>query len=113
MFATTPPTVSCDARSVADSNTRKVALSALRCARQIAVALEPRFGEAQYQLGLALVRAGRQKEGQERVKQGREMTAASQKDQNILLDMSEGNASLAQGNIDDAISKFRRVLAEG
>ncbi len=73
---------------------------------------EPEFGEAQYQLGLALSRSGRAGEAATRLKQGREMIAASQRDQTILLDMSEGKAALEKGELDQAVVKFRQVLKE-
>ncbi len=77
-----------------------------------AVQMEPRFGEAHYQLGLALSRTGRTEDGTAEVQKGRELIAASQRDQIALLDMDEGKAALEKGEIDNAVVKFRQVLKE-
>jgi tetratricopeptide (TPR) repeat protein len=79
-------------------------------ALQTAVKLEPEGGEANYQLGLALVRAGRKEEGAAQLKKGRELVAAGDRAQNALLDVADGRAALARGDLDEAVSKFRRAL---
>lgn len=77
-----------------------------------AVKAEPQFGEAQYQLGLALARIGRGEEGAELVRKGRALVAASQSQQLAALDLSEGKAALARGEYDHSAGVFRRVLRE-
>jgi tetratricopeptide (TPR) repeat protein len=79
-------------------------------ALQSAVRLEPESGEANYQLGLALVRAGRKEEGAAQLKKGRELVAASDRAQNALLDIADGQAALERGELEEAESKFRRAL---
>lgn len=76
-----------------------------------AMEAEPRFGEAQYQLGLALTRAGRGSEAEQYLKSGRELVAATQREQTTLLDVQEGQAALDRGEIDQAIVKFRQAIA--
>lgn len=79
-------------------------------ALQNAVKLEPEGGEANYQLGLALVRAGRKEEGAAQLKRGRELVAAGDRAQNALLDVADGRAALDRGDLDEAVSKFRRAI---
>ena len=78
-------------------------------ALQNAVKLEPERGEASYQLGLALVRAGRREEGAAQLKKGRELVAANDRAQNALLDIADGRAALDRGDLEEAVSKFRRA----
>jgi tetratricopeptide (TPR) repeat protein len=81
-------------------------------ALQNAVKLEPNgpaSGEANYQLGLALVRAGRREEGAAQIKKGRELVAAGDRAQNAMLDVADGRAALERGDLDEAASKFRRA----
>jgi tetratricopeptide (TPR) repeat protein len=78
-------------------------------ALQNAVKLEPEGGEANYQLGLALVRAGRKEDGAAQLKRGRELVAAGDRAQNALLDVADGRAALARGDLEEAVSKFRRA----
>jgi len=78
-------------------------------ALQNAVKLEPESGEANYQLGLALVRAGRKEEGAAQLKRGRELVAAGDRAQNALLDIADGRAALDRGDLEEAVSKFRRA----
>jgi tetratricopeptide (TPR) repeat protein len=78
---------------------------------QTAVAQEPEFGEARYQLGLALSRAGRKEEGAAEVKKGRELIAASEGRQAAALDISEAQTALDQGDFDQAIAKAQKVIA--
>jgi tetratricopeptide (TPR) repeat protein len=78
-------------------------------ALQNAVKLEPEGGEANYQLGLALVRAGRKDEGAAQLKRGRELVAAGDRAQNALLDVADGRAALDRGDLEEAVSKFRRA----
>jgi tetratricopeptide (TPR) repeat protein len=79
-------------------------------ALQNAVKLEPEGGEANYQLGLALVRAGRKEEGAAQIKRGRDLVAAGDRTQNALLDIADGRAALDRGDLEEAVSKFRRAL---
>ena len=79
-------------------------------ALQNAVKLEPEGGEANYQLGLALVRAGRKEEGAAQLKRGRELVAAGDRAQNALLDVADGRAALDRGDLEEAVSKFRRAV---
>ena len=82
-------------------------------ALQNAVRLEPEgpvSGEANYQLGLALVRAGRKEEGAAHLKKGRELVAAGDRAQNALLDIADGRAALDRGDLEEAASKFRRAI---
>ena len=76
---------------------------------QNAVKLEPKGGEANYQLGLALVRAGRKEEGAAQLKKGRELVAAGDRAQNALLDVADGRAALDRGELEEAAAKFRRA----
>jgi tetratricopeptide (TPR) repeat protein len=81
-------------------------------ALQNAVKIEPEgpgSGEANYQLGLALVRAGRKEEGAAQLKKGRELVAAGDRAQNALLDIADGRAALDRGDLEEAVSKFRRA----
>jgi tetratricopeptide (TPR) repeat protein len=78
-------------------------------ALQNAVRLEPEGGEANYQLGLALVRAGRKEEGAAQLKKGRELVAAGDRTQNAVLDVAEGRAALDRGDLEEAVVKFRRA----
>jgi Flp pilus assembly protein TadD len=78
---------------------------------QTAVTQEPEFGEARYQLGLALSRAGRKEEGAAEVKRGRELIAANEGRQAAALDISEAQTALDQGNFDQAIAKAQKVIA--
>ena len=77
-----------------------------------AAQIEPGYGEAQYQLGLALTRAGRTAEAAERLRAGRELIAAARIDQTVQLDMAEGKAALDRGAVDQALAKFRQALRE-
>ena len=79
-------------------------------ALQNAVRLEPQGGEANYQLGLALVRAGRKEEGAAQLKKGRELVAAGDRAQNAMLDVADGRAALDRGDLEEAVSKFRRAV---
>jgi tetratricopeptide (TPR) repeat protein len=79
-------------------------------ALQNAVRLEPQGGEANYQLGLALVRAGRKEEGAAQLKKGRELVAAGDRAQNALLDVADGRAALDRGDLEEAVTKFRRAV---
>jgi tetratricopeptide (TPR) repeat protein len=76
---------------------------------QNAVTLEPESGEVNYQLGLALVRAGRREEGAAQLKKGRDLVAEGDRAQNALLDAADGKAALERGELDEAVSKFRRA----
>jgi tetratricopeptide (TPR) repeat protein len=79
---------------------------------ETAAKADPQFGEAQYQLGLALSRAGRAAEGAKWLKQGRELIANSQRDQTVLLDLSEGKRALEKGELDQAVAKFRNAVRQ-
>jgi Flp pilus assembly protein TadD len=76
---------------------------------QEAIKLNPGQGEAHYQLGLALTRERRVEEARAALEKGRQLIAASQRDQNATLDLSEGRQALAAGQFDHAVSKFRQV----
>jgi tetratricopeptide (TPR) repeat protein len=75
-----------------------------------AVRLDPSVGEAHYQLGLALSRAGRKGEAMPEIQKGREIVANDERTQNFTLDITEGRAALDHGDIDQALAKFRRAL---
>src|SRR5262249_16926960 len=77
---------------------------------QEATRLDPQSGEAHYQLGLALARAGRKDEGAAEVQKGRELSAADDRTQNANLDISEGREALAKGDLDAAAAKFRQAI---
>jgi tetratricopeptide (TPR) repeat protein len=78
---------------------------------QTAVLQEPEFGEARYQLGLALSRAGRKQEGAAEAQKGRDLIAANEGRQAAALDVAEANAALERGDTDQAIAKARKVIA--
>jgi len=75
-----------------------------------AARLEPERGEAHYQLGLALARAGRKDEAAAALARGRELVEVEERDQTATLDLSEGRAALAGGDLELAASKLRRAL---
>ncbi len=77
---------------------------------RLAVEQDPEYGEARYQYGLALSRAGRRAEGAAEIQKGRELIAASEKQQAARLDMVEASTAIDQGNLDQAIPKIKRVL---
>ena len=77
---------------------------------QEAARLDPQSGEAHYQLGLALARAGRKDEAAAEVKKGRELSSADDRKQNANLDIAEGQAALDKGDLDQAAAKFRHAL---
>jgi tetratricopeptide (TPR) repeat protein len=77
---------------------------------QEAARLDPQSGEAHYQLGLALSRAGRKDEAAAALKQGRELSSADDRNQNVNLDIAEGRAALDKGDMDQAATKFRHAL---
>ncbi len=79
---------------------------------QIAVEREPQFGEAQYQLGLALSRAGRRTEAAAILEKSRQLIAAAERDQTLMLDMQEGRTALEKGEIERALEKFQIVAKQ-
>lgn len=91
---------------------RKGAVSDAVVHLERAAQTEPQFGEAQYQLGLALSRAGRTSEAAKWLKSGRELVAATERDQTVLLDMTEGKAALAKNEFEAAAAKFRSVIRQ-
>ena len=72
--------------------------------------LDPSVGEAHYQLGLALSRAGRKDEALPEIQKGRELVTADERTQNFSLDLSEGKEALDRGELEQAIAKFRHAL---
>ena len=79
-------------------------------ALQEASRLEPKSGEARYQLGLALARAGRQDEATAELQKGRDLVAADDRSQRAALDVAEGRAALEKGDLEEAAAKFRRAI---
>lgn len=77
---------------------------------QEAARLDPQSGEAHYQLGLALARSGKKQEGATEVQKGRELSAADERNQNAHLDIAEGRAALAKGELEEATAKLRHAL---
>ena len=80
---------------------------------QQAAKLEPDNGEAHYQLGLALARAGRKDEATAELQKGRDLVAASDRNQNARMDLADGHAALARGDLPEAASKLRRAIQLG
>ena len=54
--------------------------------------LDPTSGEANYQLGLALARAGRKEEATASLQKGRDLVAAADRAQLAALDAAEGRS---------------------
>jgi tetratricopeptide (TPR) repeat protein len=79
-------------------------------ALEAAVRLDSENGEAQYQLGLALARAGRKEEAAAALQKGRTLVAASDRDQRLALDLAEGRAALGRGEHDRAVDRFQRAV---
>jgi len=75
-----------------------------------AARLEPDNGEARYQLGLALARAGRSAEAAASLQKGRDLVAAADRRQIANLDLAEGRAALAKGDLGEAAARFRRLI---
>lgn len=75
-----------------------------------ATRLDPASGEAHYQLGLALARSGQQEEGAAEVKKGRELSSADERNENAEVDISEGQAALQKGELQEAEAKFRHAI---
>jgi tetratricopeptide (TPR) repeat protein len=68
-----------------------------------AVANDSRSGEAYYQLGLALSRAGHKQEGAEAIAKSREYLAAKERDETANLDLREGRGERVVALIENAI----------
>ena len=79
-------------------------------ALQEAVRLEPESGEAHYQLGLALARAGKKDEATAALARGRELVAAADRDQSIALDLAEARAAMARGEHDRAVTRLQHAV---
>ena len=77
---------------------------------QDATRLDPQSGEAHYQFGLALARAGRQQEATTEVQKGRELSAADERNQNAEIDISEGRAAMQKGELEEAAAKFEHAM---
>lgn len=77
---------------------------------QEAIRLDSQSGEAHYQLGLALARSGKQQEGTAEVQKGRQLSAADERNQNANLDIAEGRAALAKGELEQAAAKLRHAI---
>jgi tetratricopeptide (TPR) repeat protein len=75
-----------------------------------AVEREPEFGEARYQFGLALSRAGRRDDGNAEIRKSRELIAASENRQVAALDLAAAKAALEKGDRETAVAKARKVL---
>ena len=69
--------------------------------------------KSHYQLGLALARAGRRDEATPELQKGRDLIAASDRSQNASLDLTEGRAALAKGDLPLAEAKFQRAIRLG
>jgi tetratricopeptide (TPR) repeat protein len=72
--------------------------------------MEPASGEAHYQLGLALARAGRTGEAAAELRKGRELVAADERNQNANRDLAEGRAALDKGDLEQAAAKFQHAI---
>jgi len=79
-------------------------------ALQEASRLDSNSGEARYQLGLALARAGRGEEAKVELQKGRDLVAADDRNQRAALDIAEGRAALEKGDLEQAATKFRRAI---
>ncbi|MEO5823732.1 MAG: tetratricopeptide repeat protein, partial [Vicinamibacteraceae bacterium] len=79
-------------------------------ALESAVRLDPSSGEAHYQLGLALARAGRKDEAAVALQKGRDLVASSDRDQRAGLDLAEGRAALDRGQPDQAVASLQRAV---
>ena len=79
-------------------------------ALQEVVRLEPTSGEAHYQLGLALARAGRKDEASAELEKGRGLIAADDRLKTAGLDLDEGRAALARGDLETAAAKLRHAV---
>src|SRR6185295_9716342 len=72
--------------------------------------LSPDNGEARYQLGLALARAGRKEEATSELQKGRELVKDDDRDRTASLDIAEGREALAKGDLAGAAARFRHAL---
>ena len=79
-------------------------------ALQEASRLDSNSGEARYQLGLALARAGRSEEAKVELQKGRDLVAADDRNQRAALDVAEGRAAMEKGDLEQAATKFRRAI---
>jgi tetratricopeptide (TPR) repeat protein len=77
---------------------------------QEAARLDPQSGQAHYQLGLALSRAGHKDEAAAELKQGRDLSSADDRNQNVNLDIVEGRAAVDKNDLDQAATKFRHAI---
>jgi tetratricopeptide (TPR) repeat protein len=77
---------------------------------QEAARLDPQSGEAHYQLGLAMARAGRKDEGTAELQKGRELSSADDRNQNVNMDIAEGREALDKGDLDQAATKFQHAI---
>jgi len=77
---------------------------------ELAVRQDQGFGEAHYQYGLALSRAGRRDEGTTEIAKGRELITAAENRQAAALDLATAKAALQKGDTETAVLKARKVL---
>ena len=76
---------------------------------QEATRLSPESGEARYQLGLALARAGRKDEATSELQKGRELVAADDRDKTASLDLAGGaRRRWRRGDLGRAAARLRR-----
>jgi tetratricopeptide (TPR) repeat protein len=75
-----------------------------------AVHQDPEFGEAHYQYGLALSRAGHRDEGTAEITKGRELITAGENRQAAALDLTAAKVALQKGDVTTASLKARKVL---
>ena len=92
------------------ASSRTVSVDEAIEALQEAARLEPERGDAHYQLGLALARAGRRKEAAPVLEKGRELVADDERNQKANLDLAEGRAALQGGDLEHAAVKLRSAV---
>ena len=71
--------------------------------------MDPNLGEARYQLGLALVRAGRRDEARRELDASRPLISEKQQAETATVFMREAQAALEAGEVNQAVDKLRQV----